>query len=360
MLTNEEIKTNNATIVTDQPVEANTIDKIFSSNKLIYILLIISSLFFLFSFFTPFLFTHFSIINFTGTGQIGDTISGTMMPFISIVGSFLTFLAFIVQFNANQIQIKAMHKQENENTRQEQNSQIVTCEGNFIEFYKIFLNNISRLSISISTAQTLNGMAVFDQIYNDYKNTYYSCSLLKDTFNKSQISIMAYLFLYYGERLASIENDILGKKSSDYKQMNMKLEKIKLESERPLNLIDIFYMENGYETILSYYFSQLEFLFDYIDTQTIFDPTKKEFLIKTITSNMSYSEKILLFYHAMSPKGNVWISKNYFLNYKILQNLDIDKFIAYSPCSWLQETYFIDDTNICNYFSESIIKHNFN
>ena len=49
----------------------------------------------------PLLFTQSGDIDFTETGQIGDTIGGIMGPFIAIVAAGLTFFAFWVQFKAN-------------------------------------------------------------------------------------------------------------------------------------------------------------------------------------------------------------------------------------------------------------------
>ncbi len=43
-------------------------------------------------------------LNFSTSGQIGDTIGGTMSPFIAIASSLLTFIAFWVQYKANQQQ----------------------------------------------------------------------------------------------------------------------------------------------------------------------------------------------------------------------------------------------------------------
>ncbi len=52
----------------------------------------------------PILFTRYSIVSFSQTGQIGDTIGGIMSPFVAIIASALTFLAFWVQYEANQEQ----------------------------------------------------------------------------------------------------------------------------------------------------------------------------------------------------------------------------------------------------------------
>lgn len=61
----------------------------------------------IFSFFAPYLFTGESSCNrydFTQTGPIGDTIGGLMNPFIAIAGVIMTFLAFLMQVRANEIQ----------------------------------------------------------------------------------------------------------------------------------------------------------------------------------------------------------------------------------------------------------------
>ncbi|WP_054513075.1 hypothetical protein [Chryseobacterium sp. ERMR1:04] len=71
-------------------------------------LLGLSILIIIFSFFAPYILTinaSKSDLDFTGTGQIGDTLGGIMNPFIALGGVFLTFLAFYMQIKANQIQI---------------------------------------------------------------------------------------------------------------------------------------------------------------------------------------------------------------------------------------------------------------
>lgn len=68
--------------------------------------LITSSIFLiLFSFVAPTLFTLSSETwDFKDTGSIGDTIGGIMNPFIAIAGILSTFLAFLIQVRANEIQ----------------------------------------------------------------------------------------------------------------------------------------------------------------------------------------------------------------------------------------------------------------
>ena len=56
--------------------------------------------------FFPYLFTSNSFfdINFSETGNIGDTIGGILGPFIAIAAAILTFFAFWVQYKANEQQ----------------------------------------------------------------------------------------------------------------------------------------------------------------------------------------------------------------------------------------------------------------
>lgn len=49
----------------------------------------------------PWLLAKHSVIDFTDTGQIGDTIGGIMGPFVAIAAAGLMFIAFWVQYKAN-------------------------------------------------------------------------------------------------------------------------------------------------------------------------------------------------------------------------------------------------------------------
>lgn len=63
----------------------------------------------------PALFTKSGRLDFRNTGQIGDTIGGIMGPFVAIAAAILTFLAFWVQFKANEQQRKDIARERFEN-----------------------------------------------------------------------------------------------------------------------------------------------------------------------------------------------------------------------------------------------------
>jgi hypothetical protein len=56
-----------------------------------------------FTFFAPILFTSFNIIDFSNTGEIGDTIGGITAPFVNLVAAFLVYISFREQIKANKL-----------------------------------------------------------------------------------------------------------------------------------------------------------------------------------------------------------------------------------------------------------------
>lgn len=59
----------------------------------------------------PFLFTRIGFIDFTNTGQIGDTIGGVTAPIANLLGSLLIFYALQAQIDANRIVQEQIAKQ---------------------------------------------------------------------------------------------------------------------------------------------------------------------------------------------------------------------------------------------------------
>lgn len=100
------------------------------------------------------LFVKPGVLDFTETGQIGDTIGGIMGPFIAIAAAGLTFLAFWVQYRAN-----------------EQLREDITVERFESKFYKmldIHIQNVEHLQIG-----NITGTAVFSQLIGDYRGIFH-------------------------------------------------------------------------------------------------------------------------------------------------------------------------------------------
>ena len=86
----------------------------------------------------PLLLTRFSVVDFTNTGQIGDTIGGIMGPFVAIVASFLTFFAFLMQYQANEIQKKELKRQSKVHDQEQ-------FEAKLYQMLDVYNKNVSRL-----------------------------------------------------------------------------------------------------------------------------------------------------------------------------------------------------------------------
>ena len=99
-------------------------------------------------------------IDFTDTGQIGDTIGGIMGPFIAIAAAGLTFIAFWVQYKAN--------------IQQRHDIAIERFEGNLFEMIHIQQEIIDGLLIEeLSNSieiKTQRGRDVFQFVYETVKH----------------------------------------------------------------------------------------------------------------------------------------------------------------------------------------------
>ena len=99
-------------------------------------------------------------IDFTDTGQIGDTIGGIMGPFVAIAAAGLTFIAFWVQYKAN--------------IQQRHDIAIERFESNLFEMIHIQQEIINGLLIEelvySSEINTQRGRGVFQFVYETVKH----------------------------------------------------------------------------------------------------------------------------------------------------------------------------------------------
>lgn len=100
---------------------------------------------------TPWLFTReviFDWLDFTQTGQIGDTIGGITAPFFALIGSFLVFLSFRAQIRMNAIQFRAIESQLERSKKEDENSQFERMQhvidvimNQYIDNYKAYFTS---------------------------------------------------------------------------------------------------------------------------------------------------------------------------------------------------------------------------
>lgn len=226
--------------------------------------LIIAILFIIGICFLPYLLTstRVSLIDFTESGQIGDTIGGIMGPFIAIIASLLTFLAFWVQYKAN--------------LQQRRDISIERFENKFFQLLQMQENIINGLYYTPSDGAdrnygtTFHGRHIFQVLY-EQKGWGSEWGI------KSKIQINGY-------NAYSSDKDII---------------------------------------VLDHYFRHLYHIFKFIDDNKIFNLEEKYQYSKIARATLSPYELVMLFYNCLSQNGKSKF-KPLIETFAIFNNLRID------------------------------------
>ena len=217
----------------------------------------------------PWLLAKHSWIDFSTTGEIGDTIGGIMGPFIAIAAAGLTFIAFWVQYKAN--------------IQQRHDIAIERFESNLFEMIHIQQEITNGLLVEFfnetkQIREISKGREVFRRIYLDFQN--------KIVFPDGNKKCTLFVAL------------------NNLPDMKTNLSKVEI-------------MWN-----LDHYFRHLYRIFKYIDdadNNVISDEKKYEYT-GIVRTTLSPYELIMLFYNGFShPKFKELIEK-----YAILQNLRME------------------------------------
>ncbi|MCX6154602.1 MAG: hypothetical protein NT007_10615 [Candidatus Kapabacteria bacterium] len=140
-------------------VDDNNKDKIykFLKDNIGYILII--AIFF--TILAPIIFTigaKFKLLDFSNTGQIGDTIGGITSPIIGILAAFLVYISFKEQIRANEIQISA-RKEDNKDQDEQRTFEL------YLKFISDINNDINNLfyvyNHGLNNQETYNGSYAF-------------------------------------------------------------------------------------------------------------------------------------------------------------------------------------------------------
>lgn len=213
----------------------------------------------------PYLFTEFGLLDFRETGQIGDTIGGIMGPFVAIAAAILTFLAFWVQFKANEQQRKDIALERFENILFQ-----------LIQIQEEITNNLSFTPADGADrlhGNIFHGRQVFRILYEE-KGFIFSELGIKSGIEKKGI---------------------------------------------------ISYEEDKDVGVLDHYFRHLYRVFKFIDESPIFinDKRKKYEYACIMRSSLSQYELIMLFYNCLSSNGREKF-KPLIERYAILNNLRVE------------------------------------
>lgn len=302
----------------------------------------------------PWLLTSYSVIDLTETGQIGDTIGGVMGPVIAIVASALTFLAFWVQYQANQEQRKEIASNKTEIARQQEKYLLDKFENELMtkmNFYqetvrslrycnhegkvtfKYFLDELKLTYQVIEHCfiQWLNGgmqnpRPEFEESFRDFC-TY----LMKDELNlRSFLTETAYALFFYGKtyypisytkenqgrvtlmdelykRVKNLENSI-----SEGNAFNFSLYMIK-GNEKTYRYTAPCTIIQGHSDQLGQYYRLLFNIAETIDKCDLkgVGYEQKYQYFKQLRCLMTDEEQALFYYNSISTIGRAWNTHRY-------------------------------------------------
>lgn len=293
------------------------------------------------------------------TGPIGDTIAGTLGPAIASVAAVLTFLAFFVQYKANQQQKKDLAKER--------------FESKFFEMLNLHKENINEMSIEgydviRKTRNTYNhegggaveesteqvskqiaGRKIFVTSYYELFACYQICKTtlnFEDIIDKERYLIkLSYKLLFNG-----VGNDII--KSNDNTIENDKeyvtLCKKALLAARKKHIatsgedqiykfpgsnikiaIPIKYKPfSGHSSRLGHYYRHLYLMVRYVVNQhnNLFEiPEKREYL-RILRAQLSGHEQLMLYFNYLSGYGKNWENSmnRFFSDFRMIHNIPLE------------------------------------
>lgn len=300
----------------------STFDRTFWFSISVFLIIVIIILF------LPYLLTSRSWfgLDFSNTGQIGDTIGGIIGPFIAIIAAGLTFIAFWVQYTFNR--------------QQWQSIQIDRLENRIYEMLNLHRQNVQELKY-----RNNKGRNAFNYLFLDLKYTYLLLEIFSNNYpeleelkNKEKLSSVAYLIFFIGidENNNDYLENLIKKQFIDfpffdlvnsfllYKDQDLFATTFNLNKEQLKTGITSLQLNNKSQ-ILGHYFRHLYQMVKYIDSysKNILTKDDKYQYVRTIRAQLSNYEQLLLYYNSLSPFGNPWLKEGYLVRYKMIKNIPL-------------------------------------
>jgi len=324
--------------------------------------------FIIFAFFAPYTFLHTNIIpnvDFSQGGELGKTISGLMAPFIAIAAAILTFIAFLVQYQAN-LKIQTQFR-------------IQQVSNNFFEMLRLHKENINEMQIvgydytekkmPSDTVQNpivrnTSKRKVFVTMNSELEAAYFICKYFFENRSSTKITDeelaqLAYQILYYG-----IHSDAINQGGIDdisFKELKKKFKVIRnkhadtysksntfsFNGGKKVNLYIKYKPFSGHENRLGHYYRHLYSTVDYVvekETKSLISQEESREFLKLLRAQMSNDEQLMLYYNYRIGFGKNWDKlgnrgNKFLTKYRMLHNLPLHRVSIAEKA----EIHFADD-----------------
>jgi hypothetical protein len=298
----------------------------------------------------PFLLTRekLSFLNYTNTGQIGDTIGGIAGPIIALIASLLTFLAFWIQVQANKAQTTQFNKQDTD-------TKIDRFENKFYELLRLHKQNVDEISIIGYDLNKIEKRKAFVFMYRELRYAFFVTKLkynelretneLKVVYTDEKLLQLAYIFFYAGVGIHSekLNKAMTGNQFDEVfsEGVNKELKDIQEKNYQKINTDELLELEisglgkssppNSYRPFaghlsrLGHYYRHLFQTVKFVVNQddNFINKTNKIEYLRTLRAQLSDHEQVMLYYNAIVGFGEAWIKNKYFTDYKMIHNLPL-------------------------------------
>lgn len=320
-------------------------------NRISKILGFFAVLLIVFSIIAPWLFTQktISVLDLSNTGAIGDSIGGIMNPFIGLAGIILTFLAFYLQYKANQIQIENFNTQllqdrtNFQNQINQQNNEFLKnqIESQFFEMIRLHKENINEMSLEVysdfeKVKTSISGRKVFIYFLDEVNLIYETIKKHMPDEDKEYRIHLAFHYFFNGlsfktltypthnEKIKNTFFDLSLLVASSYNQPGVdgvETEEILKNYDGQINHKILV----GHSNFLGHYYRHLFHTVKFIanqDEENISYGEKRRYL-RLLRAQISNEEQALLFYNWKSNFGANWESNEnkFFSDYRMIHNL---------------------------------------
>jgi uncharacterized membrane protein len=271
------------------------------------------------------------------TGVMGDTIGGIAGPIIGFIGAALTFLAFFIQYQANQIQINALNDQREATIQSDRQNKIQQIENNFFELLKIHRENVKEMNYRRNEGRNVI-VKILNEFYEVLEAVQESKIIRENKLDEQDLANISYLIMFFGIE-ESVQDTLENRFFQHYGNLNDKiLEIIKKLRLKQSPLSQGKYYFNGHQSRLGHYFRHFFRTVNFIHEDEVLNDKEKEKYIKLLRTQLSTHEQVLFFFNSISDLGLPWeLGKNVLpenkliSKYHLIRNVPLGFMYGFNP-----------------------------
>ncbi|MCU0447318.1 MAG: hypothetical protein MUE85_20675 [Microscillaceae bacterium] len=295
-------------------------DKAFIERNIMRISLLILFIGTFLTFFMPFVMASFHFYNLSAPNEVGDAFGGVANPISSLIGVFLTFLAFYVQYRANERQTNELEKQKRLAEFRAIQESILNLKND------IQLMRYTKSKVTYSHSEAIWHFVMDHIIENANTET------TQFDMPKQQYFQIAYMLTLFEPLINEIDESNLTELEKQHSLQN--LEGLFEASFAFILRLEDKIVKEDKEKLIN----------GYVKRKIIIPVKKIRMVLKEIASKYTASEKETLFSAVTKIKGGAFIKQVRYLNHRgtVTFFKNYDDYLKSSPSPILTQEEYVD------------------